>query len=494
MNLPFILDLALGLVFTYLLLSLLASEIQEMVGAVLQWRAEHLKRSIEVLLAGNEEESEAIAQNIADALYESPWIKSLNQEARGRIARGFRSICHGIGLVYRTLTGTRNVFGEKTSGPSYIPTEAFANSLMERLKLGESAQILIESRLRKFVEDHILLPINNILADLRASTANEFLLNGELKQLEQAFSQILIDFQEGQVRLSETIDRLTAKLEEFYAVAQHVLPDNHHLSETFLRRLSYIRQSIASNATEKMALLKKLRPTLSQLLDMFEDGTVTYEEFSTIAGRGNSRAIALMERLKGQVITPALKRSLLAMANKVEVTVEVAENRIEAFGKEVEQWFDRGMERARGVYKRNAKAVGLIIGFLIAVSLNADSIHIATRLATDSALRNTITAAATQTAINAEQTSTGDLQADLDILQEAVNNSLEQLPFPIGYSEIILEQQRLAEASWPIPFMRRFLGWIISAVAIGMGASFWFDLLKKIVNVRSSGSKDSSTS
>ncbi|HEY9763949.1 MAG TPA: hypothetical protein V6D07_15570 [Trichocoleus sp.] len=494
MNLPFILDLALGLIFTYLLLSLLASEIQELVGAVLQWRAEHLKRSIEVLLSGNEAESAAIAKDMADALYESPWIKSLNQEARGRIARSFRSICHAIGKIYRTLTGTRNVFGEKTSGPSYIPKEAFANSLLDRLRVSESAQILVESRLKQFVDDQILQPVNNVLADLRASTANEFLLNSEIKQLEQLVQQILQDFQAGRVGLPETLERLDGRFKEFYTVAKRVLPENHHLAETFLRRLTYIQQNIASNSTEKMALLKKLQPSIAQLLDIFDDGSVTFEEFSAIASRGNPKAQELLTRFKDRAITPALKTSLLALANKVETTVDVTENRVIAFGREIEAWFDRGMERSTGVYKRNAKAVGLIIGFLIAISLNADSFHIATRLATDSALRSTITQAASQAAVNAELTNTGNLQQDLANLQTAVNGSLEQLPFPIGYSPIVLEQQRLEEASWPIPFLpRRLFGWLISAIAIGMGAGFWFDLLKKVVNIRTSGGKSGSS-
>lgn len=490
MNLPFILDLALGLVFTYLLLSLVASEVQEIVGTLLQWRAEHLKRAIEVLLSGNESKSEAIAQDMADALYESPWIKSLNQEARGRIARNFRRICHLLGQVYRTLTGSRNIFGKRTSGPSYIPTEAFVSSLLERLNVGETAQIFLESRLKQFVEEQVLLPVNNVLADLRASTANEFLLNGELKQLEQALGQILLDFQAGRVPLPATLERLATRLEDFAAMAQQALPDSHHLSDTFLRRLAYIRQNIASNATEKAVLLKKLQPSLDSLLDIFDDGSVTYQEFAAIASRGHPRAQALLERFKDHRITPALRTSLTAIAAKVEATVDITDDRLGAFTAETGKWFDRGMERATGVYKRNAKAVGLIIGFLIAVSLNADSFHIASRLATDSALRSTITQAASQAAATVDASSSDNLQADLEALQSAVDSSLTQLPFPIGYSPVVLAQQRQAEAAWPIPFLpRRLLGWLISAVAIGMGANFWFDLLKKVVNVRATGGK-----
>ncbi|MBD0266988.1 MAG: hypothetical protein ICV77_01715 [Cyanobacteria bacterium Co-bin8] len=491
MNFPFILDLALGLVFTYLILSLLASEIQEIIGALLQWRAEHLKRSIEVLLAGNDEQSEAAARDFADALYESPWIKGLNQEARGKIARSFRGICHLIGRIYRTLTGTRNVFGDRTSGPSYIPSEAFANSIMDRLQLGAAGQVLIETRLKQFVEERVLLPVNHVLEDLRASTANEFLLNSDLRQFEQTVNQILTDFYEKRVQLSETIDRLVIQLEDFSEVARQVLPENHHLSETFLRRLDYIHRSVANNPTEKLVLLKKLQPTMAELIGIFEDGSVCYKEFAALASRGNPRARALLNQVKGQVITPALRSAMITIANKVETTAGAAENRVDEFGRELEKWFDRGMERATGVYKRNAKAVGLLIGLSIAISLNADTFNIATRLATDPAIRNTITQAATQAAMTVDSTATGNLQQELKSLQIAVDGSLNQLPFPIGYGQVVREQQRLAQADWPIPLIpRRFLGWIVSALAISMGATFWFDLLKRVVNVRATGGKE----
>ncbi|MEB3266966.1 MAG: hypothetical protein VKJ09_00340, partial [Leptolyngbya sp.] len=109
MSLPLILEVAIGLVFIYLTLSLLASEIQEIIGTLLQWRAEHLKRSIEVLLAGNDQESQRAASEFANQLYDSPLIRSLNQEATGPIGRTFRLFNKTIGSGYRLLTRTRNV-------------------------------------------------------------------------------------------------------------------------------------------------------------------------------------------------------------------------------------------------------------------------------------------------------------------------------------------------------------------------------------------------
>ncbi|PSN19772.1 hypothetical protein C7271_05595 [filamentous cyanobacterium CCP5] len=491
MNLPFVLDIALGLIFIYLVLSLLASEIQEIIGTVLQWRAEHLKRSIEVLLSGNDRNSEKSAQALADILYDAPLIRSLNQEAKGGIARSFRGVCHAVGQGYRLLSGARNVFGKaQTSGPSYIPSEAFATTLVEQMELGRLWQLLAEDRIGQYVESKILLPVNDTLNDLKASTGNEFLLNGELRQLEQAIAQILQDFHGGRVRLAETLDRLITRLDEFSVVAQEVLPDSHHLTDMFLRRLDYIRRGVASSELERKALLETLRPSIESLLAVFDDGSVTYQELVSLAQGNNPQAAQLLKTIQQNPITPALKSSLVAIARKVEGRVHAAEDVAATFGQEVEQWFDRGMERATGVYKRNAKAVAILIGTALAIFLNVDSFHIADRLARDPAVRNTISQAAEQFASNPSYTgASGSLQAELEAVQAAVDEAFSELSFPLGYTNTVMAQQRDAEKNWPVPYLRRILGWLVSGVAIAMGANFWFDLLKKVINVRGSGVK-----
>ncbi|HIK46381.1 MAG TPA: hypothetical protein IGR64_16095 [Leptolyngbyaceae cyanobacterium M65_K2018_010] len=485
MNFPIVLDIALGLVFIFFVLSLLASELQEIIGTLLQWRAEHLKQSIEVLLAGNDRDKDAAAQALADSLYESPWIRSLDQEAKGRIARSFRGISHLIGRIYRAITGTRNVFGKgKTSGPSYIPSEAFANSLLERMQLGRLWQVLADDRVTTFASEKILLPVSNILSDLKASTGNEFLLNGEFQQLEQSVHQVIADFSSGAVSLSDSLDRLVHKLEDFTLMAEDVLPDGHPLTETFLRRLTYIKRGLASTDTERVALLNKLRPNVVSLLDVFDRDSPTFQDLSHLAEQGNPTAQALVERLGKATITPALRSSLAAIARKVEITTEKSFNEIEQFGYEIEKWFNRGMERATGVYKRNAKAVALIIGIATAISINADSFHIATRLAKDSVLRSSIT----QTAEQLGGETTGDLNQNLTQVQAAVDQALSKIPFPLGYNDVVVKQQLAAEEDWPIPLVqRRFLGWLVSGFAISMGSTFWFNVLRKVVNIRNSG-------
>ncbi|WP_298920497.1 hypothetical protein [uncultured Nostoc sp.] len=126
MNLPVVVDVTLGLVFIYLILSLLASEIQELITTLLQWRAKHLKNSIELLLAGGSEseDSDIIkAKNLVQQLYNDPLINTLNQEAKNKVEKQLRE--------GRKNIGKNKALGEKQSGPSYLPSETFAISLLD---------------------------------------------------------------------------------------------------------------------------------------------------------------------------------------------------------------------------------------------------------------------------------------------------------------------------------------------------------------------------
>ncbi|MEH2207592.1 MAG: hypothetical protein V7K53_26570 [Nostoc sp.] len=57
---------------------------------------------------------------------------------------------------------------------------------------------------------------------------------------------------------------------------------------------------------------------------------------------------------------------------------------------------DRLMDRASGVYKRNAKGVAILIGILVAFLTNTDTFHLVKRLSQDSVIRSTITQSESQ--------------------------------------------------------------------------------------------------
>jgi hypothetical protein len=46
-----------------------------------------------------------------------------------------------------------------------------------------------------------------------------------------------------------------------------------------------------------------------------------------------------------------------------------------------------------------------------------------------------------------------------------------------------------SEPKWILVLLTKLAGWGITAMAIFLGAPFWFDLLSKIINIRGSGNK-----
>ena len=63
----------------------------------------------------------------------------------------------------------------------------------------------------------------------------------------------------------------------------------------------------------------------------------------------------------------------------------------------VATWFDQTMDRLSGVYKRKLKIISFIVGFLLAIAVNADTITVANALWHDNVLRDQIVQIASRT-------------------------------------------------------------------------------------------------
>ncbi|NET52124.1 MAG: hypothetical protein F6K09_26555, partial [Merismopedia sp. SIO2A8] len=75
-------------------------------------------------------------------------------------------------------------------------------------------------------------------------------------------------------------------------------------------------------------------------------------------------------------------------------------------------------------------------------------------------------------------------------VKEAMEVALKDLPLPIGWkAEVVAQQKEQEQASgWQFPILRRLIGWLISGVALSMGASFWYNLIGRVIRVRNTGS------
>ncbi|MGH7118442.1 MAG: hypothetical protein ACREFP_05580, partial [Acetobacteraceae bacterium] len=141
--------------------------------------------------------------------------------------------------------------------------------------------------------------------------------------------------------------------------------------------------------------------------------------------------------------------------------VHAAAGDIDKLRAHIERWFDAAMDRVSGIYKRHSQYMLLILGAVLAVVLDVNAFHLAHRLWYEPSARAALVANA------------GSANPDIS-LSEAWGR-LRIQPLPLGRTE------------WEWPRVPEIGGWIVSALAISLGAPFWFDLFRKLGNLRSAG-------
>jgi len=133
-----------------------------------------------------------------------------------------------------------------------------------------------------------------------------------------------------------------------------------------------------------------------------------------------------------------------------------ASGQIENVHAEVAAWFDAGMDRLSGNYKRRSQLYCLIIALVIAALFNIDSFRLFTTLWQHPAIAAGISAS----------TPSADISWK------------EFMSLPIGWT-----------ADTPPLSGTQLAGWLVTASTTLFGAPFWFDLLQKLVRLRGTGNK-----
>jgi hypothetical protein len=127
-------------------------------------------------------------------------------------------------------------------------------------------------------------------------------------------------------------------------------------------------------------------------------------------------------------------------------------------------WFDNAMARMSGTYKRRQLLISLLLALLLAILFNIDSIHLFRTLWQQPALA-------------------AHLHDAPGALDPAVFDALMALP--IGWTRFP-----------PVPdadFALQVAGWIVTASTALFGAPFWFDLMQRVVRMRSTGTRPEET-
>lgn len=135
---------------------------------------------------------------------------------------------------------------------------------------------------------------------------------------------------------------------------------------------------------------------------------------------------------------------------------------------EIAAWFDNGMDRVAGVYKRKTQLWGFLIGFGLAIALNVDTVKIARTLWSQPMV------------IKGLSPPPGGETAQQAIAQ------LQGVGVPFGWGEDAIKGFKDGP-NWNWLYVA--VGWLITSVATLFGAPFWFDALQKFVQLRGAGSK-----
>lgn len=216
----------------------------------------------------------------------------------------------------------------------------------------------------------------------------------------------------------------------------------------------------------------------SALLDIVSRGPGDSRNPLPTAPASAANVRAAVRQLPGtrlqQVVLPAL---------------DMAGDDLDKARRELERWFDGSMDRVSGWYKRRTQIVLFFIGFGAALLLNLDALTVAARLDRDNGLRNAALAAAERLPRAGPGEAGNAVRADA---------RLSSLGYPIGWKRSSNGLPVPGPQTCPDPgapcsagsltagtAAEILVGWLITALAVTLGAPFWFDLLNRFMVIRS---------
>jgi hypothetical protein len=462
MDLGAIVEVAIGIVFMWITISLATIQIQEWITTKLDKRARDMEASIHEILAN---------PNLRSQLYDHPIIRGLTSKKRRR-----PSI---VPPRFYTNPLIRGFTQEKRKLPSYIPAQQFALSLFDIAMTAGTESSLIQQGILKIRDDlekgqklatrekgkemaseQTIIDALNILADLARSAA--------ATEAGTSITNISLDL------LKKKADEFSKQYPEYKPVIDRALAEAK-LIKIEIEQVA--RKQKAANGDD--AVLTQLRDGIAAL----------------------------------SVISPELNQTLSALLLNIEQYVTSGESNLARARQTVEKWFDDSMDRASGVFKRYSQAMALFIGIIVAFALNVDSINLTLYLWREPSVRQVLAANAANFQLPEQQ-----LAANPEKAMQAFRNQFVGLNLPIGWvlnggkpedltamydSECQLFPDGNQAFGIPV-FGSKFcispsqsnnqtnialkiFGILITAFAARQGAPFWFDLLKRLVNVRSTG-------
>jgi hypothetical protein len=284
----------------------------------------------------------------------------------------------------------------------------------------------------------------------------------------------------------------------FMGTALLVTIVNEYISQLFRLRASELTRNLATllNAPELKTLVEK-NAAFKPLLDMTNQvrtyvdpiilAQVMVGSLRETAAQTGTAPVASMAELVGAIDklpASSIKSALWTLAQSA--------TSVDKFVKGVSIWVDRSLIVLGEGYKQRMRLITLLLGFAIAIAFNVDTLNMAQRLYGDKELRDQLSVAAEQ---YVQKVSPEVFDRCNKLTPEDRKKAAECEPIQRMAASITQRGATFAKlpigwdtADWATTdgtiWGLRFLGWIMTALAISLGAPFWFDALNRVVNVR----------
>lgn len=163
--------------------------------------------------------------------------------------------------------------------------------------------------------------------------------------------------------------------------------------------------------------------------------------------------------------------------------IDTAGGDIDLVRRNLESWYDGTMDRVSGWYKRRTQFLVFWIGLVTAVGLNIDAVQVYRELIASKTLRAIV--------VEQAKTAAGPADARPPRSIDELSAELSRIGYPVGWPAPQLHTCKLSGATasctdWSFLWLLASIpGWLITAVAVTLGAPFWFDVLNKFMVIRS---------
>lgn len=449
MNLGPITEVAIGIIFVWIVLSLTTIQIQEWISTRLDKRAHDMEDAIHEMLAN---------PNLKAQLYDHPVIRGLTAKKRKEPSR--------IPAWFYRYPILRGFTKEQRKLPSYIPSQQFSLALFDIAITAGTESSLIQQGILKIRDD----------------------LQKEAKiPVDQA---VIVE-----LNLLSDLARSAAATEAGTAFTNNSLALLKKRAEDFALKYPNLSPLIEAALDEA----KNRKADIDELLKHKEIPTGD-DAFTSLR-----RGVAALS-----VISPEVNQTLNALFLNIDEYITGAETKLAKARQSVERWFDDSMDRVSGVFKRYSLSMALVIGFLVALVLNVDSINLTFYLWREPSVRAILVQNASQF-----QLPQGEMQSNPEQALQDFRDEFTGLSLPVGW--VINESKGPAffddncklfpgigqafgipvigfnkcvappQANNQTNLLLKVIGIFITALAARQGAPFWFDILKRIVNLRGTG-------